>query len=132
MSFDPTEYPIVLRVVKGYVVATQPDLEIVRSRGKFKDLKAREEIGAIVLDVWEEIVKRSKEDSPPPPSLARQAVSDSILQLLGTSEAAKAMGVSCSTIRKMCDRGDLQFITTAGGHRRIRITDPHLKFLTGR
>lgn len=120
MPFDPTHYPIVIRVLdNGYLIASQPDLEIVRTRGKFSDIKRREEIGAAVLDVWEEIMKRSKDVKLPKPSHSKTAANDRIM--VSVSQAAKAMGVSVATIRRMCKAGKLSFTLTGGGHRRIKL-----------
>ncbi|MEM6688244.1 MAG: helix-turn-helix domain-containing protein [Planctomycetota bacterium] len=44
-------------------------------------------------------------------------------KLLTTSEFAKALGVSESSVRRMADAGELQFHRTRGGHRRIPVPE---------
>lgn len=43
--------------------------------------------------------------------------------LLTPAQAARALGVSESTVRRLCDQGALESLRTEGGHRRIRPTE---------
>lgn len=42
-----------------------------------------------------------------------------MLSNLNISDVAKLLGVSASTVKRMCDRGTIPFAKTAGGHRRF-------------
>lgn len=46
-----------------------------------------------------------------------------MVRSLSTSEFAKALGVSDSSVRRMADAGDLEIQRTRGGHRRIPISE---------
>ncbi|XZE19103.1 excisionase family DNA-binding protein [Pirellulaceae bacterium SH449] len=46
-----------------------------------------------------------------------------MVRSLSTSEFAKALGVSDSSVRRMADAGDLEIHRTRGGHRRIPISE---------
>lgn len=49
-------------------------------------------------------------------------------QLVSPKQLAQAIGVSESTIKRWCDRGRIQSVRTAGGHRRLRVSSV-LQFL---
>lgn len=127
MSAITMKYPIVLRIIQGYIEASQPDLGIRMIRGQVVDVvHKREQLGTIILDVWEEISKRvaaGKANNPPstPSSLGMERVA-----LLTTGEVAALLGVHKQTVRRMCVAGQLQCVTTPGGHRKVKITDPLL------
>ncbi|MEM1225513.1 MAG: helix-turn-helix domain-containing protein [Planctomycetota bacterium] len=46
-----------------------------------------------------------------------------MIRVLSTSEFAKALGVSESSVRRLADSGDLDIHRTRGGHRRIPVPD---------
>lgn len=127
MSDIPMAYPIILRVVRGYVEASQPDLGIYRVRGRFDDIRRREEIGAIVLDLWQEIGRMiatgTAEKAPSAPKNLSQGGRP---EAMSTGEVAELLGVSTETVRRMCKAGKLDHYTTPGGHQKIRVTDPTL------
>lgn len=125
MSVDPSRYPIQIRVVQGFIEVSQPDFDIYRMKGKFADIKRKEEIGAAVLDVWEEVVKRAKEGAPIPqvPMSPKQAALDSVTKWVTVDEAAALLQVTPASIRRWCAKGKLKFKKTAGGHRRILFDD---------
>lgn len=81
----------------------------------------------MILDVWEEILKRSKDEALPAPS--KKILQGSISKEYTTTEVADAMGVSVATVRRMCDAGKLQTIMTYGGHRRIKMGQPNLDMI---
>lgn len=51
-------------------------------------------------------------------------------RLVSPKQAADAIGVSESSLKRWCDHGQLQIIRTAGGHRRLMIGDV-LRFVRG-
>ena len=55
--FDPRNYPIVTRVLEGYLEVSQPDLGIYRFKKRFDDVKRADEIGNMILDVMKEAVE---------------------------------------------------------------------------
>lgn len=127
MPVNSMSYPIVLRLVNGYVEASQPDLEIYRVRGKFDDLKKMDEIGAIVLDLYDEILKAIKTRKKlPEPSGPKKAIG-TLEMWVGIQDASKRLGVSVSTVRRLCASGQLEFKVTQGGHRRIKL-DQHSSY----
>ncbi|HWB12978.1 MAG TPA: helix-turn-helix domain-containing protein [Pirellulales bacterium] len=44
-------------------------------------------------------------------------------QLVSPKQAARAIGVSESSLKRWCDRGDLETVRTAGGHRKIAVAE---------
>lgn len=125
MSAIPIEYPLVIRVIKGYIEVSQPDLEIYRVRGKFDDIRHGEQIGSIILEVWKEvsslIAKGNVEKAPSQPKHCRAGVKPEVMT---TNEVGALLGVMGQTVRRMCRSGKLDCYTTEGGHLRIRVTDP--------
>jgi len=51
-----------------------------------------------------------------------------VKQLVSPRQVAQAIGVSESSLKRWCDKGDLQTVRTAGGHRRLAI-DQVVQFL---
>ena len=137
ISYDPTRYPIVIQVFNDQVIASQPDLEITRVRGKFSEIRKKEEIGAIVIDMIEEaMVKlRSIDHAQVKPSLAKEATASlrgnekRTPRFMTPPYAARMMGVSKDTVSRMCDRGELDYKKTPGGHRRILVNQKNLRVL---
>lgn len=128
MSAITMEYPIIIRVIKDYVEVSQPDLDIRLIRGKVLDVvHKREQIGTIVLDMWEEINRRvmsgSAKKQPSTPSTFRKMP---VAELMTTGEVASILGLHKQTIRRMCVAGKLQCITTPGGHKKVKMSDPLL------
>lgn len=128
MLINPNTYPIVIRVEKGYIVASQPDLEIYRARGRFEDLKRPEEIGAAVMEVWAEIldrIKKQPELAARPPSHPKDAIKkENPPAIVSIKKAAEVMGLSTTTVRKMCEVGKIQAYRTKGMHWKIKMSDP--------
>jgi excisionase family DNA binding protein len=44
-------------------------------------------------------------------------------QLVSPKQAARAIGVSESSLKRWCDQGDLETVRTAGGHRKIAVAE---------
>ena len=126
-SFDPRRYPIVLRVVDGYLEISQPDLNITQVRGKFDDITQAEEIGRAVLDVMSRATKKyvelfsTEESTIPQPSHPKGILVHPGEAVLGINEVAQMIGVSKDTVRRLCLDGKLNPVLTRGKHRRFRL-----------
>lgn len=128
---DPRRYPIVIRVVEGYIEASQPDLGIYRARKKFDDIKKAEDIGNIVLDLMKEVVERyyellSHAEELPLPSYPKGTLNLMITPSLSIRTAANLLGVSQDTVRRICADGQLRYNLTRGGHRRFSLAEIQL------
>jgi excisionase family DNA binding protein len=112
-------YPIQVRLVRdGWIQVSQPDLGIVVIKKNISEIKKAHEIGDMVLEVLNKTLKMTQESKEPLP-MPRVPSSG----LIGTEEAAAMLGVSASTLRRLCDKGDLPFMKRKSGHRRINIQD---------
>src|SRR6185312_16403671 len=117
----PFAYAIVVRVQNGYFTASQPDLEIHRGR-KFSDVSPAD-VGRMVLEVFKEVIQQvSKRDMLPQPRPVRVTREEAV----SMRAATQALGLSSTTVKRMCDEGKLQHWTTPGGHRRIFIDEARI------
>lgn len=128
LRFDPRRYPIVIRVINGYIEASQPDLSIYRVRGKFDDVQKAEDIGKIILEVMNEATRKycalfSENAKIPSPSFPKGTIDLSAKATLKVKEVANYLGVSQDTVRRLCRSGKLKAVLTPGKHRRFRMDD---------
>ncbi len=123
-TFDPRRYPVVTRVVDGYIEVSQPDLGLYRYKKKFDEIRKAEEIGNLVLDVMKEAfdsyMKATREEREAPlPSQPKGVLSPQDSPHLSIREVATVLKVSQDTVRRLCADGKLKPILTRGGHRRF-------------
>lgn len=123
----PFDYPLVIRQQLGMITISVPDLNIVVADqlsvggGIDKGLLMRvaKAIGRTWIKVHEEIEKKDI-NKIPRPSKTKEILSPKYkTKPLTASEAAKVLGVSVNTLRRMSDRGEIKTDYTACGHRRF-------------
>lgn len=123
----PFDYPIVIRQQLGMITVSVPDLNIVLAEdlsiSDFKDkgllMKVARSVGRAWLKANDEINKKDI-NKIPRPSQTKEILSPKYkAQPLTASEAAKVLGVSVNTLRRMSDRGEIKTDYTAKGHRRF-------------
>jgi putative two-component system response regulator len=76
----------------------------------------------VEVDAIEDIVARFQEPAPRPAADAAPAEPATLVTL---QEAAAAVGVSASTLRRWADEGRIEAVRTAGGHRRFPLDAVH-------
>lgn len=122
-NFHPASYPVVIRLVQGYLTASIPDFEIhLAERAELIDEAV---IGRLILTAWKRCDQKLKGGSPleqgRTPSSTEKILPTSVLDRpLSIREASREAGLSEATLRRACDRSELQADKTPGGHRRIR------------
>ncbi len=122
------EYPVIIKQHLGFIVFSVPDLGInlvenLPVGGKL----SREYVVSLAASLGKTWIKSSDRlrafreagKSPPEPSSIKATLSER--QDLGFTppQAAKLLGVSVNTVRRMVDRGTLKAEVTDGGHRKI-------------
>lgn len=126
-AITPFDYPIVIRQQLGMITVSVPDLNIViaedLSVGGRVDkgflMKVAKSLGKIWIKAHEEILKKDVSKLPTP-STTKEIFSPKYKSKPYTaSEAAKILGVSVNTLRRMADRGEIKTDYTACGHRRF-------------
>lgn len=126
-SITPFDYPIVIRQQLGMITVSVPDLNIVLAEdlsvgGRLDKgflTKLAKSVGRAWLKANEEILKKD-ENKIPTPSTTKEIFSAKYKSKPYTaSEAAKFLGVSVNTLRRMSDRGEIKTGYTAKGHRRF-------------
>lgn len=126
-AITPFDYPIVIRQQLGMITVSVPDLNIVLAEdlsigGKIDKgllMKVAKSIGKVWIKAHEEILKKD-ENKIPTPSTTKEIFSAKYKSKPYTaSEAAKILGVSVNTLRRMSDRGEIKTGYTAKGHRRF-------------
>lgn len=134
MAPHAAQYPVVIYLVKDQIMASQPDLNIYRVKGKLIDLKSPADIGRIVLDIWGEVNTRLKNNSRLPSPSAKEAMIRERLKAIkfvSISRCARSVGVHPRTIQRLCKKEELDYIHTPGGHLRIRISERNFARLPG-
>lgn len=126
-SHTPFDYPIVIRQQLGMITVSVPDLNIVLAEdlslgGKIDKgflIKVAKALGKTWIKVHEEIEKKDA-NKIPKPSQTKEILSPKYKSKpLTASVAAKVLGVSVNTLRRMSDRGEIKTDYTAKGHRRF-------------
>lgn len=126
-TITPFDYPIVIRQQLGMITVSVPDLNIVLAEdlsvgGRLDKgflTKLAKSVGRAWLKTNEEILKKD-ENKIPTPSTTKEIFSAKYKSKPYTaSEAAKILGVSVNTLRRMSDRGEIKTDYTAKGHRRF-------------
>src|SRR5215210_2509129 len=129
MEIQPLDYTICINVSKDYLVISQPNLGLVDGRRRFDELKTLHEIGELVgemmLKVKKEIARRTVLGAQiPPPSKPKETLCIPDKEQLSLPEASRYLGVSQSTMRRMCRKRDIpSFKNLSGKHFRIRKLD---------
>lgn len=126
-SHTPFDYPLVIRQQLGMITISVPDLNIVVADqlsvggGVDKGLLMRvaKAIGKTWIKVHVEIEKKDI-NKIPKPSQTKEILSPKYkTKPLTISQAAKVLGVSVNTLRRMADRGEIKTELTPKGHRRF-------------
>lgn len=132
-----TEYPIVIKQIRGAITLSCPDFKQIKIVDLPKDKKVTpqflSEIAAEIGKVWLENQAKLVETvaagrSCPQPSSVKMTLEDRTEKLLSPPELSKLAGVSADTIRRAIDREEIPSETTSGGHRKVRWSSA-LKYL---
>lgn len=122
------EYPVIIRQHMGYIVFSVPDLQINTVAESPTDGKLSSayvtELARTLAKTW---IKGSERltafaragKAQPECSTLHSLLAESEEQSFSPPEAAKLLGVSVNTVRRMVDRGTLRAIKSDGGHRKI-------------
>ncbi|MBC7466596.1 MAG: helix-turn-helix domain-containing protein [Bdellovibrio sp.] len=123
------DYPIVIRQKLGFLTITVPDLNIVMAEeipvtGKLEKhflMKVARSIGLTWLKVDKQIKRKQAKLRKPSPT---KSIMGPLFKNkpINTPEAAKILGVSENTLRRMVKRKQIQCMKTAKGHRRFSET----------
>lgn len=122
-------YPLTVRILRGYLEVSCPDLNLTSAVIRIDDLKKADQIGHEILGVILSAANRVSElkkskKAIPIPSQIRGALSPMHAldeQYVSLGEAAAVLKVSGETIRRLCKTGKLKFILTEGKHRKISL-----------
>ncbi len=122
------EYPVIIKQHLGFIVFSVPDLGInlvenLPVGGKLSRSYVIQ-LAASLGKTWiksSERLRAFKDAGKPPPEPSSIKATLSERQDLGFTppQAAKLLGVSVNTVRRMVDRGTLKAEVTDGGHRKI-------------
>lgn len=124
MLLDPTRYPIQIRVTKGLLELSQPELGLLVAETPFSEIRQMDQIGRLVVDMIKRVtvklteLKQDGKDVPAPRKL-RQSQAQPIAQMISVSEASVLLGVCKQTVRMIIDKGELYAIKTPGGHNKL-------------
>lgn len=125
-SLSPFDYPIVIRQNLGFITISVPDLNIIMTEEipvtkkleKNFLIKIAKTIGLTWVKVSHQIHREQTKRRPP--SKTREILSPRFKNKpLKIAAAAKIIGVSENTLRRMVKRGQIECIKTARGHRRF-------------
>lgn len=122
---NATEYGVLLRVLRGYLVASSSEFGITISK-PFSSVHAASDIGALYLDLLKKIeaeISVRKSRFEPIPEVSKQVVVPSELPTLHVSDVAAMLGVSQATVRRLVSDGRLKCRLSRGGHRRFLASD---------
>jgi len=123
---QPLTYPIVIKQVLDSLVISCPDLDITLSVSipEKLDKDFVYNVGRRIVDLWARTEEKlsnfdSAKMKPPTPSSIKGSVTLPRDHELTLPEAARQIGVSENTLRRMIKRGSIKSRFTDGGHRRI-------------
>lgn len=130
IPIDPLSYTICIRVVQGYIIVSQPDLQLVEAELSWDGLKSFQQMGRLVANMWDRIIRTVSEAQArgkelPSASSPKEAVNIPKLSWVGIPEGAKYLDVSESTLRRLCNNGTIRCKRTKGNHRKINLEDLH-------
>lgn len=123
----PAKYPILIRVVQGYLVASVPDFDFHLSE-RIEQISEKG-IGNLIVQLWKKCDLRLRELSQkqelPPEASSQKTLFPSPHQATSwkIQEVSRITGLSQATIRRAVERGDLHCALTPRGHRRFREAD---------
>lgn len=120
------KFPIVIKVVNSHLIAYSPDFQILQQE-RLLTTNAEEialKVGLAYLDVQRKIALASKEHarrgSPlPTPSTVQSSLPVDDYLPLGVASLRLSLGKD--TIRRMAQRGEIEFKRTPGGHYRVKL-----------
>ncbi len=125
--FSVFDYTVTLTRKHRYLVVSSPEFGIqIASNYVTLDALSPEEIGMSVLQLIRQMDMRLHQmhlrgETAPKPLRARGVHSLLDREYLSSREAAKALGVSTATLRKMVKAGTLRAEKTPGGHLRFSL-----------
>lgn len=123
-SSSPANYPVLIRVVQGYLVASVPDFDFHLSE-RVEQISEKG-IGNLVVQLWKKCDLRLRELSqrqdPLPEASSQKTLFPSPHQATSwkIQEVSRVTGLSQATIRRAVERGDLNCALTPRGHRRFQ------------
>jgi excisionase family DNA binding protein len=131
---NPLLYPIFVRIQtdrygEKWIEVSQPDLGITEAKKRFKEISKAQELGQLFLDVFNKVLETAAEiqaKSGELPAPSQHLVKKLDDQTVGIRDASKILDVSISTVRRLCESGEIPFRTVTGGagsHRKIKIKD---------
>lgn len=120
------DYPIVIRQNMGFLTITVPDLNIVMAEeipvtGKLEKhflMKVARGVGLAWLKVDKQIKRKQARLRKPSPTKTIMGPRFKN-KPINTPEAARILGVSENTLRRMVKRKQISCVKTAKGHRRF-------------
>lgn len=122
------EYPVIIRQHMGYIVFSVPDLQINTVAESPTDGKLSSayvtKLARTLAKTWitgsarlSAFARAGK--SQPEVSSLKSLLAESEEQSFTPPQAAKILGLSVNTVRRMADSGRLKAKTSDGGHRKI-------------
>lgn len=126
--FDPLIYPVCVRVYRGCIEVSQPDLGFYEGTLRWDELKKGQQIGDLVLAMMDKTIRKlsemkAKGQTLPAPSSPKDALGIPKNRYCTIKEASEYLDVSESSVRRLCNSGELKSQRTRGGHRKIHFED---------
>ncbi len=125
-SLSPFDYPVVIRQNLGFITISVPDLNIIMTEEipvtkkleKNFLIKIAKTVGMAWVKVSHQIHR--KQTRTRLPSKTREILSPRFKhEPVKIADAARIIGVSQNTLRRMVKRGQIGCVKTARGHRRF-------------
>lgn len=126
--FISLSYPICVRVHHGHLEVSQPDLGLYEGILRFDQLNTAQQLGDLILGLMTKVSKTITDMNAsnlkvPPPSTPKELMNIPKYQFCTVKQASNYLGISCSSVRRLCESNKIQSKRTTGGHRKISLED---------
>ena len=125
-TLEHSKFPIVIKIISGHLILYSPDFgtalqeRITSSKPEEVALK----VGLAYLDMQRKLelsIREHKREERPVPGASALQFAMPKDEFIPIGVASSKLGLGKDTVRRMAQRGELEFKRTPGGHYRVKL-----------